>query len=145
VTELEPGTSPSLDEDRRAAIERAVREAAWQHLKSEDAAAALSWYEPDAIVAGDGSLYASFDRFAEDTREFYSTLRDVHRASWGEMQVQVLSRDVAVLTATVSWSSTDAAGVRTDLDGVWTAVFVRRPAGWRICARHESFRGVSDD
>jgi uncharacterized protein (TIGR02246 family) len=132
-------TSSETDTKQRMAVEEAVKQAAWQHLKSEDAASALSWYEPDAIVASHGSLYPSFDRFAEDTRAFYGNLRHVHLAVWDDMYVQVLSADAAVLTATVRWSSTDNAGVRTDLKGVWTAVFVQNAGCWRIRARHESF------
>lgn len=132
-------TSSEPDENQRAAIEEAVKRAAWQHLRSKDAVSALSWYEPDAIVASDGSLYPSFDRFAQDAREFYATLKQVHVAVWDEMHVQVLGRDVAVLTATVRWSSTDKVDERIDLEGVWSAVFVRREKGWRVCARHESF------
>jgi ketosteroid isomerase-like protein len=104
----------------------------------------LSWYEPDAIVASDGSLYSSFDRFAGDVREFYSTLQKVDLATWDEMHVQVLRVDAAVLTATVRWSSTDSVGMRLDLKGVWTAVFVRRADGWKISARHESFVPQAD-
>lgn len=122
-----------------AAIEEAVKEAAWQHLKSKDAAAALSSYEADAILASDGSLYGSFEQFAEDTRTFFDTLSRIELAVWDEMHVQVLNSDAAVLTATVRWSSTDTAGVRMDLKGVWTAVYVHRDGQWKICARHESF------
>jgi ketosteroid isomerase-like protein len=144
MTERHPPASPELDAAQRAAIEEAVRQAAWQHLKSENAAVALSHYEPDAILASNGSLYPSFERFAEDAREFYRTLRQIDLAAWDEMHVQILGRDAAVLTATVRWSSIDTGGVRTDLKGVWTAVFVRRAEGWKICTRHESFEPVAD-
>jgi uncharacterized protein (TIGR02246 family) len=139
MTERDSGISPELDATQRVAIEDAVKQAAWQHLKSKDAAAALSCYEPDAIVASDGFLYPSFDRFAENIREFYTALRQVELAVWDEMHVQVISGDAAVLTATFRWSSTDKAGVHTDLKGVWTAVYVRRAGCWKILARHESF------
>ncbi len=139
MTESDSGISSELGALQSAAIEEAVKQAAWQHLKSENAASALSWYEPDAIVASQGSLYPNFDRFAEDTREFYAALRQVELAVWDEMHVQVLSGAAAVLTATVRWSSTDRAGERTDLKGVWTAVFVHSEGCWKIRARHESF------
>lgn len=139
MTERNNETSLELDAKQSMAVEEAVKQAAWQHLKSEDAASALSWYEPDAIVASHGMLYPSFDHFADDTRAFYGNLREVDVAEWDDMYVQVLSADAAVLTATVRWSSTDNAGVRTDLKGVWTAVFVQNAGCWRIRARHESF------
>jgi len=132
-----------LPSERLRAIEEAVRHAAWQHLHAPDADTALGFYEPNAVVAGDSRLYQSFQEFADDAREFYRTLREVHLAVWDEMHVDVLSENAAVLTATVRWSSTDTAGVRTDLAGVWTAIWVEGPLGWRIRARHESFRPVA--
>jgi ketosteroid isomerase-like protein len=124
---------------RSEAIQQAVTDAAWSHLQAPDADTALSYYAPDAVVAGDGRLYVSFDAFAQDARAFYESLREVQVAAWHEPRVQVLSDHAAVFTATVRWVSTDTAGVRLDLRGVWTAVWLRRPEGWRIAVRHESF------
>ena len=124
---------------RREAIERAVADAAWGHLQAPDAETALGYYAPDAVVAGDGRLYESFATFARDARAFYESLHEVHEAAWHEPRVQVLSDHAAVFTATVRWVSTDTAGIRLDLRGVWTAVWLRRPEGWRIAMRHESF------
>jgi uncharacterized protein (TIGR02246 family) len=129
----------SIDAKQCAAIVEAVKRVAWEHLRAKDAAEALSHYEPDAVVASNASLYPSFERFAEHAREFYRTLRSIDLAVWDEMHVQVLGEDAAVLTATVRWSSTDTAGGRLDLKGVWTAVFVQRDGRWSICSRHESF------
>jgi ketosteroid isomerase-like protein len=139
MTERDMKTSPGLDAKLSMAVEEGVKQAAWQHINAEDAASALSWYEPDAIVASHGMLYPSFDRFADDVRAFYGNLREVRIAEWDDMYVQVLSADAAVLTATVRWSSSDNDGVRTDLKGVWTAVFVQDAGRWKIRARHESF------
>ena len=132
-----------LNQTQSTAIEEAVKQSAWQHLRAESAAAALDCYVPDALVASDGSLYSSFEQFAKDARQFYDTLGQVDLAVWDEMHVQVVASDVAVLTATVRWSSTDTVGVRTDLKGVWTAVYVERGGRWRICTRHESFEDDS--
>jgi len=139
MNSIRPSGLVEVSPARRAQIVEAIQDAAWRHLRAPDAATALGFYEPDAVVAGDGRLYESFEAFAEDAREFYGTLREVHLAVWDEMQVEVLGENAAVLTATVRWSSTDTAGVRTDLRGVWTAVWVWGTRGWRISARHESF------
>ena len=132
-----------IDPERRTAIQEAVKQLAWEHLRAKDAAEALGHYEPDAIVASNASLYPSFEGFAADVREFYGTLRKIDLAVWDEMHVQVLSEDAAVLTATVRWSSTDTASVRLDLKGVWTAVYIRRNGRWSICTRHESFEPLA--
>ncbi len=124
---------------RSEAIEQAVADAASEHLQAPDADTALSYYAPKAVVASDGRLYESFETFAQDVRAFYESLHEVHVAAWHEPRVQVLSDHAAVFTATVRWASTDTAGVRLDLRGVWTAVWLRRAEGWRIAVRHESF------
>ncbi len=128
-----------LSVKERAAIEAAVKETASNHLNSRDATTALGYYEPDATVASNGCLYPSFAAFAAEIEEFYAELREIHRADWDDVRVDVLSTDSAVFTARFRWSSTDAKGLRTDLEGVWTAVFVRGDERWRIRARHESF------
>ena len=128
---------------RRAAIEQAVKRAAWEHLRAPDAETALGYYDADAVVVCDGRWYESFEAFAEDAREFYRTLRDVHVAAWDRVHVEVLADGAAVFTATVRWESTDTSGVRTELAGVWTAIWVRTASGWRITARHESFTPAS--
>ncbi len=139
MTDRNPATSSQLDGAQRAAVEEAVKQAAWQHLTAQNAASALSHYEPDAVVASDGRLYPSFELFARDARDFYDTLQQVDLAVWDEMHVQVLTRDIAVLTAKVRWSSIDTSGVRLDLTGVWTAVYVQHDGRWKIRTRHESF------
>jgi len=144
MTDRDPARPSQLDGAHRAAIEEAVKQAAWQHLTAENAAAALSHYEPDAVVASDGRLYPSFELFAADARDFFDTLHQVDLAEWDEMHVQVLSRDIAVLTAKVRWSSTDTEGVRLDLTGVWTAVYVEHDGRWLIRTRHESFEREAD-
>lgn len=143
---MNPHTFPGalLSSAQRAAIEEAVKETAWEHLRAKDAETALGYYEPNAVVASDGMLYPTFELFARQTREFYRTLQQVHVAVWDRMHVDVLSAQLAVLTATVRWASTDTAGIRTTLQGVWTAVLVLRQGRWRIRIRHESFTGQSD-
>ena len=144
MTDRDPVTPGQLDSTQRAAIEKAVKQAAWEHLTAENAATALSHYESDAVVASDGRLYPSFELFARDARDFYDTLQQVELAVWDEIHVQVLSRDIAVLTSKVRWSSTDTEGVRLDLTGIWTAVYVEHDGRWLIRTRHESFEHAAD-
>ena len=61
---------------RSDAIEQAVIDAAWGHLKAPDAETALSYYTPNAVVASDGRLYESFEAFAQGARAFYETLHE---------------------------------------------------------------------
>jgi ketosteroid isomerase-like protein len=124
---------------QNAAIEDVVGRTATELLRAKDAATVLSYFEPDATIARNGYLYPSFDAFAKDIRDSYPTIRQFNLAAWDDVRVDVFGADAAVFTATFRWASTDTAGVREDIQGVWSAVFVRHEDGWKIRQRHESF------
>ena len=130
---------------RDAAIEAAVKQAALHLLAERDAECILCYYASNPTVVSDGVLYPSFDSFAADIKAFYGSLRDVTRATWDEMRVDVLSDKTAAFTGRFSWTSTDTVGETTDLRGVWTAVFIRAKNRWKIKVRHESFARGRDD
>ncbi len=127
-----------LSNEQIVAIENEIRRAAHDHIHSGDAATALSHYTPDAIVASLGYLYPSYDSLASDVRSFYGTIKEVNIAEWHEMQVIVLSRDAAFLTAKFHWNSTDTSGADLDMDGAWSALYIRIDGEWKIRAIHES-------
>lgn len=134
-----------LSADEVAKIEEGVRTATSNHLHAEDAATALSHYLPDATAVSNGFLYPSFESLSADVEAFYETLAEVNFAAWDQMRIDVLSADAAAVTATFRWSSTDTGGSRTDLQGVWSAVWVHEDQRWRILTRHESFTTGTPD
>jgi ketosteroid isomerase-like protein len=129
----------TLSEKQLSEIKAEVKQAALAHLHAKDAATALSHYRQDATIVSNGFLYPSFQSFAEHIKQFYGSLSRVNLAAWDEIYINVLTVDTAVFTAKFSWSSTATNGVKTDLQGVWTALFIRDKSGWRISLRHESF------
>ena len=133
-----------LSATQRAAIEEEVKRTASDLLNAEDAATALSYYAPGPTVVSNGFLYRSFDSLATELNAFYGSLGEISLAVWDEMTVEVLSANAAVFTGRFRWSSRDTDGVRTDLQGVWTAVFVCDEARWKIRIRHESFAPLTD-
>ena len=116
-----------------------VRQAAEEHLNAEDAETALSYYSEDAAIVSNGYLYSSCQEFAEHVREFYASLRTVDLAVWENIDIQVINSETAIFTATFRWRSTDTWGETLNLQGVWTAVYVRDEDRWKITMRHESF------
>lgn len=62
-----------------------VKQAAWRHLKSEDAEAALSCYEPDAIGLDRGSHRPS-DSGRSARADFCEGRHDLELESVGELQ-----------------------------------------------------------
>ena len=122
-----------------AKIKAEVQQAAEEHLNAKDAETALSYYTEDAAIVSNGYLYPSFQEFAEHVREFYASLRKVDTATWEDVDIRVINPDTAIYTAKFRWRSTDTRGETLNLQGVWTAVYVRDQDSWKIKMRHESF------
>jgi ketosteroid isomerase-like protein len=133
-----------LSATERAAIERAVKQTASDLLTTKDAATVVSFYAPDPTVVSNGFLYPSFDALATELEAFYGALREINLAVWDDNRVDVLSANAAVFTGRFRWSSRDSDGVRLDLQGVWTGVFVREGDRWKIQVRHESFEPLAE-
>lgn len=57
---------------------------------------------------------------------------------WTAMEVDVLSRDAAVMTSTYRIPHTTPNGMRHEIGGAWTAVFARRDGRWVIVQEHLS-------
>ena len=102
------------------------------------------------------SLYPDGGRIVSATGGRVSTTRDSLQASinafwdgvgqhmvrptwtWGNMEVDVLSRDVAVMTASYLVPHWTDVGRPHVIGGVWTSIWQRQPAGWRIVHEHLS-------
>jgi len=131
--------SLKLSESQIAQIKAEVKKAATEHLNSKDASTALSYYTKDAIIMSNGFLYSSFDSFAEEIKEFYSSLSKINLAAYDKMYVNVITGDTALFTAKFRWSSVDTNGKTIDLQGVYSALYVRQDGRWKMSFRHESF------
>lgn len=102
------------------------------------------------------SLYPADGRVVSATGGRVSTTRDSLQASinafwdgvgqhmikptwtWGDMQVDVLSRDAAVMTASYIVPHWTDVGRPHVIGGMWTSVWQRQPSGWRIIHEHLS-------
>jgi hypothetical protein len=91
--------------------------------------------------AGAGRFSASRDTLATAIQEFWENvgqnMRDP-RWEWTAMQVDVLSRDAAVMTATYRVPHHTPRGEPHVIGGAWTAVFARRNGRWEIVHEHLS-------
>ena len=103
-------------------IEIAIRKAAADHLNAPDADTALRHYKSDATIISNGMFYETFELFEKDARDFYNSLKEVKRAVWDNIQVQVVSPELALFTASVRWSSVDKLDSVLELKGIWSAV-----------------------
>jgi hypothetical protein len=67
------------------------------------------------------------------------------RWAWGDVHVDVLSRDAAVVTASYTIPHHTPAGRPHTIAGAWTAVFQRRNGRWVVVQEHLSDVPVSED
>ena len=130
--------SSKLTESRIAQIKAEVEQAAIEHLNAKDATTALSHYTEDAMAVSNDTLYPSFEKLSENIKAYYNILREINLAVWDKMYINVINTDAALVTAKFRYSFTSTNDEKTDLQGVWTALYVRSNGTWKIRIRHES-------
>ena len=128
-----------LSKSHVAQIKAEVKQAAIDHLNTKDAETALSHFADDVIAVSNDKLFPSFEALAEDVRAYYEILKEVNFATWDEIHIHVITRNAAVFTAKFLYSFTSKDNNRTDLQGIWTTIYVRDKGRWKIRVRHESF------
>jgi ketosteroid isomerase-like protein len=105
---------------------------------------AASHFTEDVIAVSNTKLFPSFEMLAADVKAYYNILKEVNLAVWDEMFINVIDIDTALVTARFRYSFTDTGGEKTNLQGVWTALYIRRNGYWKIQLRHESFVTIED-
>ena len=123
-------------------IQAEVEQAATRHLNATDAETALSHYTDDAFAVSNTTIFSSLESLSEEVCEYYKILKKVNYASWEDVNIHVINESAASFTAKFRYGFTDKKGVKTDLRGVWTALFVRDHGDWKIRLRHESFEQI---
>jgi len=129
----------NLTANQAALIEAEVKQAAVDHLNAKDATTALSHFTEDVVAVSNVTLFRSLEELTEDVLAYYNILKEVNLAVWDEMHVRVLTTNAAIVTAKFRYSFTDTNNEKTALQGLWTALYVRRNGSWKIQVRHESF------
>ena len=123
-------------------IKAEVEKAATQHLNAHDVNTALSHFTDDIIAVSNVNLFPSRESLAAEVREYYKILKKVNHASWKDVHIQVINESAAIFTAKFNYGFTSTNDQITDLEGVWTALFILDKGNWRIRLRHESFEQV---
>jgi ketosteroid isomerase-like protein len=142
-----PADSSALTAGERSAIADTLRSmivAAYDLSKPGDAVARLmSLYPPSGPVvsASGGQVSTSRDSIELGLRSFWENVGKNMREpkwTWGEMHVDVLARDAAVVTTTYRVPHLTPRGEPHVFAGAWTAVFQRRGGRWMIVQEHLS-------
>ncbi len=136
--------SPGCSKSQSSKIEAEVIQAAINHLNSKDASTALSHFSKDIIAVSNNKLVPSYDTLAEDVKAYYNILKEVNYASWDEIHIRIINENTATFTSKFRYGFTDINNQKTDLEGVWTALFVHEEDSWKIRLRHETFTQSKD-
>jgi SnoaL-like domain len=93
------------------------------------------------VSASGGLVSVSRDSLEAGIRAFWENVgRNMRQPKWewGQMHVDVLSRDAAVVTTTYRVPHLTPRGEPHVIAGAWTAVFQRRDGRWVIVQEHLS-------
>lgn len=140
-----PAGAPG-DAERReiaAVVERRLRAATDLRAEGDVVARLLSIY-PDSgrvVSAAAGAVTTTRDSLAGAVASFWEdvgrNMRDPEWR-WGAMQIDVLARDAAVVTAAYRIPHLTPRGQPHVVGGAWTAVFARRDGEWVVVHEHLS-------
>lgn len=128
-----------IEEDK---IKKEIKKAAIDHLNCLTAEKALSHFTKDIIAVSNDRLFASYDELKKDVQDYYNILKKVNYTEWSDIHILIINDDAATFTAKFKYSFTSIDDEKTNLEGIWTALFVRESKEWRIRMRHESFSEV---
>jgi ketosteroid isomerase-like protein len=131
-----------LSESQVAQIEAEVKRAAVDHLNTKDVETALSHFTDDIIAVSNDQFFPSFEALVEDVRAYYEILEEVNFAAWDDIHIRVINTNAAVFTSKFRYSFTNIDNTRTDLQGIWTALYVKAKGHWKIRVRHETFSPI---
>jgi len=113
-------------------------------LSKPDVVARLMSLYPDSgrvISASGGAMTTTRAKLEEQINTFWKYVGSNMKQpkwEWTAMEVDVLSRDAAVMTSTYRVPHTTPSGMRHVIGGAWTAVFARRGGRWVIVQEHLS-------
>lgn len=136
--------SPSAAE--RAAMADSLKRlviAAYDLSKPDVVASLMSLYPRDGRVvsASGGGMTTTRPQLEEQIRTFWKFVGSNMKEpewQWTAMQVDVLSRNAAVMTSTYRIPHKTPTGMTHVVGGAWTAVFARRDGKWVIVQEHLS-------
>lgn len=129
----------NLSDEQLALIRAEIDKAATDHLHARDADTAMSHFADDVVAISNLRIFPSRQALAEDVRAFYDILQEVNEVVWNDAHIAVVDEHTATFTAKFRYAFTNKDYEMTNLEGVWTALFVRLEGNWKIRVRHETF------
>ena len=138
----------ALTDADRAAIEEEITQLYAEQaaaINAADAEAWLAFFEPgdEFLLAVHGELM-DWPAMEASTAEGFEGQTEI-RFRWLEDHVQILSRDIAIVTSLWDWSAMDADGELDEGAGTWTVVLVKKDGAWKIVNGSETFPEDDED
>jgi len=136
-------TESSLTDSQRAAIVDEIKQltaAAYEAVSQLDHKRAYSYFSEQTTAAINGKVIESWETHKQQGGAFLASLREAKYVV-EEMQVDVLTPDVAVLVGRYHFTATDTAGNAMTATPAWTWVFARQNREWKIVHAHISEPG----
>ena len=141
-----PAPDTPSPEERRAIADslQALVRTTYDLSRPGDPVARLMSLYPDTgrvVSASGGVVTTARDSIEAGIRAFWTNVGANMREpkwTWDAMQVDVLSRDAAILTASYRVPHLTPAGRPHALAGAWTAAFARRGGRWVVVQEHLS-------
>jgi hypothetical protein len=146
VTACSANRSDQLSTAERTAIADSLKQmviSAYDLSKPDVVGSLMSLYPASGrvISASAGQMVTTRAQLEAQIKTFWyyvgSNMRNP-KWEWTAMEVDVLSRDAAVMTSTYRIPHTTPKGMRHVIGGAWTAVFARRGGKWVIVQEHLS-------
>jgi ketosteroid isomerase-like protein len=137
------GALTSVDSAAIADTIRTMARSAYDLSKPDAVQRFMSLYPADGrvvsatagrVTTDRASLQASIESFWSGVGQFMVRPAWI----WDAMEVDVLSRDAAVMTASYHVPHYTDRATRHVIGGVWTTIWSRQPDGWRVTHEHLS-------
>jgi hypothetical protein len=90
-------------------------------------------------IAVHGGFYSSYSALVDTVRAHWGAPLASGEIDWGDLHIQVLAPNVAVVTSVFDYTTIDTAGVATPYSGTFTAVWAEQDGNWKIVNMAETF------
>ena len=142
-TSCHAGSSQSITPARATAVEQDVHQLMQSVARDVTKQGPLAWLKyfeagPSFFMAVNGQMvFANGAAASEGTRSFARTIQHIE-LQWGDLRVDPLASDLAVVGAPWREIRVDLAGQRIEDAGFFTALAEFRDGRWHFCNAHWS-------
>jgi len=138
----QPATTELRDEQKAAIVDEITRlcDESLISIRQLDQEGWLAYFHDseDVTYAEAGEVFRGRSTLAEHLRTVWAPFAGFE-GDWGELNIQVLTPTVAVVTSRFDFTGIDTAGNETQFYGTWTGVWVEQDGEWKMVNAAETF------